>query len=138
MGTPNERTKVCYRAIDAGMEKALELLKPGVIPSVLFAEVSDAVEKAGIRDYKKYAVFCGHGIGIEARDYPIFSRPTKAKSPFLPGGTYDLPVEEGMVISIEVPYGELGLGGLQVEYTLLVTKDGCENLYPHHRELVVR
>jgi hypothetical protein len=25
-----------------------------------------------------------------------------------------------------------------VEYTLLVTKDGCENLYPHHRELVVR
>jgi Xaa-Pro dipeptidase len=81
--------------------------------------------------------FCGHGIGIEARDYPIFSKPMKARSPFLPG-TYDLPVEENMVISIEVPYYELGLGGLQVEYTLLVTKDGCENLYPHHRELVVR
>ncbi len=137
LGTPNQRMKTCYRAIDAGMEKALELLRPGAIPSKLFAEVAAAVEREGLRDYTKFANFCGHGIGIEARDYPIFTKPMKAKSPFLPG-TYDLPVEEGMVISIEVPYGELGLGGLQVEYTLLVTKDGCENLYPHHRELVVR
>jgi Xaa-Pro aminopeptidase len=44
-----------------------------------------------------------------------------------------------MVISIEVPYvRELGLGGFQIEYTLLVTKDGCEKLYPHERELVIR
>jgi Xaa-Pro dipeptidase len=95
------------------------------------------VEKAGLKDYPKLAHFCGHGIGIEARDYPIFTKPVKATSPFLPG-TYDLPVEEGMVISIEVPYAELGLGGFQVEYTLLVKKDGCEKLYPHERELVVR
>ena len=137
LGTPNARMKTCYRAIEAGMEKALELLRPGAIPSQLFAEVAATVEKAGIKDYTKYAHFCGHGIGIEARDYPVFTKPMKAGSPFLPG-TYDLPVEEGMVISIEVPYGELGLGGFQVEYTLLVKKDGCEKLYPHHRELVVR
>lgn len=137
LGTPNARQKACYRGIEAGMEKAMELLRPGVIPSQLFAESAAAVEKAGIKDYTKYAHFCGHGIGIEARDYPVFTKPMKAKSPFLPG-TYDLPVEEGMVISIEVPYGELGLGGFQVEYTLLVKKDGCEKLYPHRRELVVR
>lgn len=137
LGTPNARQKTCYRAIEAGMEKAMELLRPGAIPSRLFAEVAATVEKAGIRDYTKLAHFCGHGIGIEARDYPIFTKPMKATSPFLPG-TYDLPVEEGMVINIEVPYGELGLGGFQVEYTLLVRKDGCEKLYPHERELVVR
>jgi Xaa-Pro aminopeptidase len=137
LGTPNARMKICYRAIEAGMEKAIELLRPEAIPSKLFAEVAATVEKAGIKDYTKYAHFCGHGIGIEARDYPVFTKPMKARSPFLPG-SYDLPVEEGMVISIEVPYGELGLGGFQVEYTLLVKKDGCERLYPHHRELVVR
>lgn len=137
LGAPNSRQKACYRAIEAGMEKAMELLRPGAIPSKLFAETAATVEKAGIKDYTKYAHFCGHGIGIEARDYPIFTKPMKARSPFLPG-TYDLPIEEGMVISIEVPYGELGLGGFQVEYTLLVKKDGCEKLYPHHRELVVR
>lgn len=137
LGTPNSRQKACYRAIEAGMERAMELLRPGAIPSKLFAETAATVEKAGIKDYTKLAHFCGHGIGIEARDYPIFTKPMKARSPFLPG-TYDVPVEEGMVISIEVPYGELGLGGFQVEYTLLVKKDGCEKLYPHQRELVVR
>lgn len=138
VGTPTAKHKATYRGIEAGMERALELLRPGVIPSKLFEEVTKAVEKAGIKDYSKYATFCGHGIGIEARDYPIFTKPMKATSPFLPGGTYDLPVEEGAVISIEVPYSELGLGGFQVEYALLVKKDGSEKLYPHTRELVVR
>ena len=81
--------------------------------------------------------YLGLAIGIECRDYPIFTKPVKATSPFLPG-SYDVPIEENMVISIEVPYTELGLGGFQVEYTLLVKKDGCEKLYPHTRELVVR
>jgi Xaa-Pro aminopeptidase len=137
IGTPSAEQKAAYRGIEAGMERALALLRPGAIPSRLFAEVTRAVEKAGVKDYSTLATFCGHGIGIEARDYPIFTKPVKATSPFLPG-TYDLPVEEGMVINIEVPYSVLGLGGFQIEYTLLVTKDGCENLYPHTRELVVR
>jgi len=137
LGNPAVKHKACYRGIEAGMERAIELLRPGAIPSKLFEEVMKAVEKAGVKDYSKLAHFCGHGIGIEARDYPIFTRPVKATSPFLPG-TYDLPVEEGMVISIEVPYAELGLGGFQVEYTLLVKKEGCATLYPHERELVVR
>jgi Xaa-Pro aminopeptidase len=119
------------------MERALELLRPGALPSKIFQEVVSAVEKAGLKDYSRLADFCGHGIGIEARDYPIFTKPVKAKSPFLPG-SYDVPIEEGMTICIEVPYRELGLGGFQLEYTLLVKKDGCEKLYPHIREMVVR
>ncbi len=137
VGTPSAKQKAAYRSIEAGMERALELLRPGVIPSKLFEEVTKAVEKAGLKDYSRLATFCGHGIGIEARDYPIFTKPMKATSPFLPG-TYDLPVEEGAVINIEVPYSELGLGGFQIEYTVLVNKGGCEKLYSHTRELVVR
>lgn len=137
VGPPNQKQKAAYRGIEAGMERAMELLKPGILPSKLFEGTMAAVEKAGIKDYSKFAEFCGHGIGIEARDYPIFTRPVKARSSFLPG-TYDLPIEEGMVVCIEVPYRELGVGGFQVEYTLLVKKDGCEKLYPHTRELAVR
>jgi len=137
IGTPTQKQKDCYRGIEAGMERAIELLRPGAVPSKIFQEVVSAVERAGLKDYSRLADFCGHGIGIEARDYPIFTKPVKARSPFLPG-TYDVPIEEGMVICIEVPYRELGLGGFQLEYTLLVKKDGCEKLYPHKRELVVR
>ena len=137
VGPPTRKQKDCYNAIEAGMERSMELLLPGALPSEIFKETTAAVEKAGLKDYSKLAYFCGHGIGIEARDYPIFTHPVKATSPFLPG-SYDLPIEENMVISIEVPYNELGLGGFQIEYTLLVKKNGCEMLYPHTRELVVR
>jgi len=137
LGTPSQKQKACYQGIEAAMEKAMERLRPGAVPSKLFEEAVATAEKAGLRDYSTLASFCGHGIGIEARDYPIFSKPVKATDPFLPG-TYDVPIEEGMVISLEFPYAELGLGGFQIEYTLLVKKDGCEKLYPHKRELVVR
>jgi Xaa-Pro aminopeptidase len=136
IGTPSAKQKAAYRGIEAGMERGMELLRPGAVPSQLFAEVVRAVEKAGLKDYSKLATFCGHGIGIESRDYPIFTKPMKAASRFLPG-TYDLPIEEGMVINLEMPYSELGLGGFQIEYTLLVKNNGCEKLYPHTRELVV-
>ena len=137
LDTPSAVHRAAYRGIEAGMERGMELLRPGAIPSQLFAEVVKAVEKAGVNDYSKLATFCGHGIGIEARDYPIFTKPVKATSPFLPG-SYDVPIEEGMVIMLEMPYSVLGLGGFQIEYALLVTKHGCEKLYPHTRELVVR
>jgi Xaa-Pro dipeptidase len=137
LGPPSAVHKAAYRGIEAGMERGMELLRPGAIPSQLFAEVTKAVEKAGVADYAKLATFCGHGIGIESRDYPIFTKPVKATSPFL-RGTYDVPIEEGMVINLEMPYSVLGLGGFQIEYTLLVGKNGCEKLYPHTRELVVR
>ena len=136
LGTPSPRHKNIYQAIEVGMERGMELLRPGAIPSKIFEETNKAVEKAGIQDFSRYATFCGHGIGIEARDYPIFTKPVKASSPFLPG-TLDVPIEEGMVISLEFPHTVLGLGGFQVEYTLLVNKDGCEKLYPHERELVI-
>ena len=137
VGPASQKQKAAFRAIEAGMERAMELLKPGAIPSKIFEETVAAVAKAGVKDYAKSAEFCGHGIGIECRDYPIFRHPVKTKNPFLPG-TYDLPIEEGMVVCIEVPYREFGLGGFQIEYTLLVKKDGCEKLYPHTRELAVR
>jgi Xaa-Pro dipeptidase len=137
IGPPTKKQTACYSAIEAGTEKALELLRPGALPSQIFQETVATVEKAGLKDYSKRAGFCGHGIGLEARDYPVLRQPVKSTSPFLPG-SYDIPIEENMVINVEVPYSALGLGGLQIEYTLLVTKNGCEKLYPQHRELLVR
>jgi Xaa-Pro dipeptidase len=136
LGRPSPKHKNIYKAIEAGMERGMELLRPGAIPSKIFEETSKAVEKAGIQNFSRYANFCGHGIGIEGRDYPIFTKPVKASSPFLPG-TYDVPLEEGMVVNLEFPHTVLGLGGFQVEYTLRIKKDGCEKLYPHERELVI-
>ena len=63
IGTPTQKQKDCYRGIQAGMERALELLRPGALPSKIFQEVVSAVEKAGLKDYSRLAEFCGHGSG---------------------------------------------------------------------------
>ena len=42
-----------------------------------------------------------------------------------------------MVINIEIPYYEMGYGGFQLEYTMVVTKSGYEFLIPVERNLLV-
>ncbi len=135
IGTPSLEQRSIYQALEAGMERAMELLRPGELPSRIFGEAVSTVERAGLKDFSKHCYFCGHGIGIECRDYPIFRNPVTTSNPFLKG-SFEFPVEENMVISLEFPYGKLGVGGFQVEYTLLVTKSGCQKLYPHKRELL--
>ncbi|HJD97544.1 Xaa-Pro peptidase family protein [Mailhella massiliensis] len=134
VGKANEEQLRIFSALSAGMERIFELLRPGALPSVLLREAVARVEQAGLDNFSRSCFFCGHGIGLEARDYPTFTRPVTTDAPFLPG-TLDLPLEENMVVSVELPYGELGLGGFQIEYTLLITSTGAEKLYPHSREL---
>ena len=43
IGSSSKRQKACYDAIEAGMEKAMELLRPGAIPSRLFEETAATV-----------------------------------------------------------------------------------------------
>lgn len=56
----------------------------------------------------------GHGIGLETYDPPLLA----------PGDHTKL--EAGMVLDIETPYYEIGLGALHVEDTFVVTDDGVE------------
>ena len=48
----------------------------------------------------------------------------------------DFTLEEGMVFNYETPYAQIGFGGMQLEDTFLVTKDGAVDLSPMNRELV--
>jgi Xaa-Pro aminopeptidase len=50
-------------------------------------------------------------------------------------GGSDLRLEENMIINVELPYYELGLGGLQIEDTLVVRRDGYERLNTADHEL---
>ena len=137
IGGPTPRQKTCYGAIKAGMDAAMNLLRPGAKASDVYASVVSAVEKSGLPHFGEYSTFCGHGIGIEARDYPIFVPPMKTDNPFLPG-SYDIPLEKDMVVNIEVPYRETGVGGFQIEYSFRITATGCELLIPQKRELEIR
>ena len=73
----------------------------------------------------------GHSIGLENHEPPEI-----ASSEYLPGFK-DYALEEGMVLCIEMPYYELGTGGISMEDAILITKDGWEYITTMSRELAV-
>ena len=89
----------------------------------MFDRAVEVTRAAGIPHYDRH--HCGHGIGIECYDLPsIAAQDTTV-------------LKEGMVVNVETPYYELGFAGLQVEDTVVVTKDGVEYLSTYDRSLQV-
>ena len=100
------RCKDIFAALYTGQQTAIAAIRPGMTGGDIFHLTMDAVHKAGFRDYRRHHV--GHGIGLEPYERPI-----------LAPGNEDV-VEEGMVLSIETPYYEFGLGALHVEDPILI------------------
>lgn len=122
-GEPSVQVRKFYQALRNGVELAHEIIKPGMRASDLFNRVMDAVHRSGLPDYKRSHV--GHGIGIDGYDLPSLSPDN------------DAVLEAGMVICVETPYYDFGLGGLQVEDMIHVTPTGCESLMSRGSELRV-
>jgi len=123
LGQPNSKQRDYYQAVKAGEDLAIARVRPGARASELFETAVQEVRRAGIPHYQRSHV--GHGIGIECYD-PPFLNPT---SPHI--------LEEGMVLNVETPYYELGFGGVQIEDTLVVTKDGSRTLTKAGKDLFI-
>lgn len=123
LGEPDKKLAKYHRAIRVGMERAIEMIRPGVRASDVFEAAVDTVRREGIPHYRRSHV--GHGIGLDGYDAPDIAPSNNAT------------FEEGMVICVETPYYEIGFGGLQVEDTLLVSHDGVESFMLSSAELKV-
>lgn len=122
-GEPSERARYVYDALLEGENAALNAIRSGVIASEIFEISVNAVRETGIPDYQRHHV--GHGIGLETYDPPII-KPSD-----------HTPLETGMVMDIETPYYEIGLGAFHVEDTFVVTEDGAQLLTTISRNLEV-
>lgn len=118
----NPKAEAYYNAVLEGETRAIEAIKPGVLAEEIFHIAVDTVRKSGIPHYERH--HCGHGIGLATYDLPSIA----------PGSR--IPLEEGMVLCIETPYYEIGWGGVQVEDTIVVTKNGAEYLTRTPRTLI--
>lgn len=113
-GEPDLKTRQYHEALNAGVQVALEAIRPGVRAADVFNAGVDMVRRDGIPHYRRHHI--GHGIGIDGYDLPDIS----AHSPDV--------FEEGMVLCVETPFYELGWCGLQVEDMVVVRADGVETL----------
>jgi Xaa-Pro dipeptidase len=114
LGEPTAKIAKYYSAVEKGVLRAYDILKPGLRVADLFTQVVDTVRREGIPHFKRSHV--GHGIGVDGYDPPNISDSSNEV------------FEENMVVCVETPYYELGFAGLQVEDMIRVTKDGAESL----------
>jgi Xaa-Pro aminopeptidase len=114
LGEASAKIRTYHHALHRGVQRGIELLRPGMPAAELFAAVVETVRKEGIPHYRRTHV--GHGIGLDGYDLPSLSPDSR-----------DL-IEENMVLCVEAPYYELGFGGLQVEDMVVVGRDGARSL----------
>jgi Xaa-Pro dipeptidase len=125
IGEPPRLLAAYFQALEAGIDALLETIKPGVPVTRLSDAAMKAVRDNGIPHYQRHHV--GHGIGLEMYEAPLLVGPGGSRDIHRLGDE-NMVLEEGMVINIELPYYELGLGGLQIEDTLVVRERGYELL----------
>ena len=107
-----------------------ERLRPGVRCSAIYSHVMERVSATawagGFMGWGENQVgFIGHGIGLELDEIPIFS----ARSSTI--------LKEGMTVAIEpkIFFGERG--GVGIENSWVITRDGCRNLTHATRDEII-
>jgi Xaa-Pro aminopeptidase len=122
VGPPTSDQQKVHDTLVRGLESAEKLAKPGVTASAVARALQVALIAAG---YGGLIVHGGHGIGLE-----------HLERPYIILGD-DMPLEEGMVITLEPGLYLPGTGGLRIEDNYLVTANGLEVLSHYPRELQV-
>ena len=122
-GTPSPRHEALHRAIQAGVEAAIDAIRPGVRAERVFEAAVAAARDHGLPDYRRHHV--GHGIGLEPYEPPTLA----------PGD--DTELAAGMVVRVEAPYYLVGWGGMNLMETVLVIRGGGRVMNRAARGLVV-
>jgi Xaa-Pro aminopeptidase len=116
--------------VRAALDRALEMVRPGVTGRELFDATCDRFEAAGYRTQRTgpgddpaegFQFSLGHGVGLDVHEEPSLG--LGGHDPLLPGD----------VLAIEPGLWDRRLGGVRYEDLVLVTDDGCERLtrYPY-------
>ncbi len=113
-GKPSEKQQKIYEAVKAAHQKAFETIKPGVEAKVVDAAARQTIEAAGFGDFFVHNL--GHGVGLEIHEAPVLSPDSK-----------DI-LAVGNVVTDEPGIYLPGYGGVRIEDTVLVTRDGAEKL----------
>ncbi len=116
MGASNPRHDSTHGALQRALDAAVDVIRPDVTG----AEVVKAAAA-----HAAHALHGGHGIGLEPSEPPML------------GLSVGDALDAGMVLCLETSSYELGVGGLQIRDTVLVTRAGATVLNASLRGLVV-
>lgn len=127
VGEPPRSAARAAQASAFGWQAVREILRPGLRYSEICARGAEAVRKAG---FEAIVGFGPHSVGLAHTDEPGDER----------GGFWrkaDIVLEPGMVISVDCPVLDTGIGGsAHCEDLMLITPDGAEPLHSLHEPVI--
>jgi Xaa-Pro aminopeptidase len=119
-GEPDSEQKDLLAAIEAAQQAARRPIRPGAIGKEIYAAAEAVLAKDPNR---AHTTFVAHGMGMVSHEAPRLS--SHAPVPY-PGDDGELPLQEGMVVSIETTLSHPTRGFIKLEDTVAVTATGCE------------
>ena len=119
----DEEARNLYAAVLHANTLGRETARPGLACGKLDEVVTQALRDAGYGQYLKHRT--GHGLGLDIHEAPWITRGN------------EMPLEPGMVFTIEPGLYKAGALGVRVEDNVVVTDDGVESLTSFPRELRV-
>lgn len=123
VGKPKARQKKLYALVKNAHDRAIEALHAGKNAREIDAAARAYLHKHGCGTYFTHGT--GHGVGLNVHEFPSVSTAS------------DAVLERGMVITIEPGLYIPGWGGIRVEDTLAVRKNGCEYITCTGKDLTV-
>ncbi len=112
-GRPSDRQQKVWEAVRKAQVAALKAVRPGATCESVDAAARKVIEDAGFGpDYRYFTHRLGHGIGLEAHEYPYLVRGNRLK------------MEPGMTFSNEPGIYLYGEFGVRLEDCMVVTQDG--------------
>jgi Xaa-Pro dipeptidase len=113
-GTPSQKQKKLYQTVKTAQDKAFEAVKPKAKAAEIDSVARKVIEEAGYGDYFVHGL--GHGVGLDVHEPPTLSPDSKDA------------LSEGNVVTVEPGIYLVGYGGIRIEDTVIVQKNGAEKL----------
>lgn len=123
IGNPSEQMKKVYQIVLESQLKSIESAKAGITTIALDKIARDHISSFGYGE--KFGHGLGHGLGILVHELPSVSR------------KMDMPIPEGVVVTIEPGIYLEGVGGVRIEDDVLITNNGCEVFNRSPKELLI-
>jgi len=122
VGRADPEQKRIYKLVKEAQQIGLDAIKAGIKGDLPDKKVREIFAREGLEDKFRHGL--GHGVGLEIHEPPFMGKTCKDT------------LREGCIVTVEPGIYMPNWGGVRIEDTVVVTKDGIERLTKSPKDLI--